>query len=316
MKIITALPLALAAPTALLGGSYATYRKTFYNGPPRREDPYDIPTGGQYRDCREQAIALIRAFEALPYERVRIRAFDGVTLHARYYHLRDGAPLQIQMHGYRSSGLRDFSGGNRLAIELGHNRLLVEQRAHGESEARSICFGVKERLDCQAWAEYAAARFGRETPIALVGLSMGASTVLMAAELELPENVRCIVADCPFSAPREIIETVVRSSRPQLRPLLPLMGPGARLFAHFDLDGASAVGAVKRTKLPILLIHGEDDRYVPCEMSRQIAAACASSVRLETFPGAGHGLSYLKDPVRYHRIVREFLEENGVPCGG
>ena len=301
---------------ALWGVCYAIYRQVFYSAPPRREDPYDIPPGGQYRDCREQAAALIRAFEALPYERVRIRAFDGLTLHARYYHLRDGAPLQIQMHGYRSSPLRDFSGGNRLGVELGHNRLLVEQRAHGESEARTICFGVKERLDCKAWAEYAAARFGQETPIALVGLSMGAATVLMAADLELPESVRCIVADCPFSSPRAIIESVVRSRRPGQRLLLPLMGGAARLFGGFELDGASAVGAVRRTKLPILLIHGEDDRYVPCEMSRQIAAACASSVRLETFPGAGHGLSYLMDPVRYHRIVREFLEENGLPCGG
>ena len=77
-------------------------------------------------------------------------------------------------------------------------------------------------------------------------------------------------------------------------------------------DGASAVGAVSNTRLPVLLIHGEADDFVPCGMSRELAEACAGPVRLETFPGAGHGGSYLKDPERYGRIVRKFLES----CGG
>ena len=63
--------------------------------------------------------------------------------------------------------------------------------------------------------------------------------------------------------------------------------------------------------MPILLIHGEDDHFVPCEMSREIAANCASRVVVQTFPGAGHGLSYLVDPQRYERVVFDFLR--GVP---
>ncbi|MBR1456885.1 MAG: alpha/beta hydrolase [Oscillospiraceae bacterium] len=302
----------LPVPAALLALTGGVYRFTFYNPIPRREDPYDIPSGKQYQDTKKFALELIREFDEQPYEQVYIDSFDGLRLSGHYYHVRDGAPLQIQMHGYHGTTLRDFSGGNRLAVAAGHNRLVIEERAHGGSDGHTITFGVKERLDCKAWAEYAAARFGKEIPIVLVGVSMGAATVLMASDLELPENVRCIVADCPFTSPRAIIRDVCHRSAPLMRPLLPLVGPAARLFGRFDLDGASAVDAVAHTRLPILLIHGEDDRFVPCAMSRELAAACAGPVRLETFPGAGHGLSYLVDPERYGRVVTEFLHENGI----
>ena len=66
--------------------------------------------------------------------------------------------------------------------------------------------------------------------------------------------------------------------------------------------------AVRHARVPILLMHGEDDRFVPCDMSREIAEACASPCRLETFPHAGHGLSYMEDEPRYRRITTEFLE--------
>ena len=59
-------------------------------------------------------------------------------------------------------------------------------------------------------------------------------------------------------------------------------------------------------RVPVLLIHGEEDRCVPCEMSRRIAAANPEKIRLEMFPGAGHGLSYLIDKPRYTKLVMDF----------
>ena len=78
-------------------------------------------------------------------------------------------------------------------------------------------------------------------------------------------------------------------------------------MGHFRLNAATATQAVRHAKVPILLIHGEDDRFVPCEMSRNIYKNCASPAQLHTFPGAGHGLSYMTDPLRYEAVVTEFL---------
>ena len=177
--------------------AWFSYHKAFYSPETRKEDIYVLPRGEQYEKERQRMLSLIREMDGIPYEPVYVTAYDGVRLFARYYHVRDGAPLQIQFHGYRGSAMRDFCGGNKLARESGQNTLVVDQRAHGRSGGTTITFGIRERLDCRSWAEYARQRFGPDTPVFLSGVSMGAATVLMASELELPGNVAGIIADCP-----------------------------------------------------------------------------------------------------------------------
>lgn len=294
-----------------LGVAYGAYRFAYYSPHKNQNDPYLAPDGHRYTPEDGPTYGLIREMDELPFEPVTIRSRDGLQLFGRYYHVRDGAPLQIQMHGYRGHALRDFCGGNKLAREAGLNTLVVDQRAHGKSEGHTISFGINERWDCLQWAEYAAQRWPG-VPISLAGISMGAATVLMASDLPLPEEVKGIIADCGYSSPRAIIKHVCWSLPKPFRIFYPFTSLSAELFGHFDPDAGSALGAVSNTTLPILLIHVEADGFVPCEMSREIAAACASKVRLETFPGADHGVSYLSDPERYGRVVKEFLER----CGG
>ena len=76
----------------------------------------------------------------------------------------------------------------------------------------------------------------------------------------------------------------------------------------FGLYDANAADAVKKANVPILLIHGDDDRFVPWEMSKRIAEAAPDKVEFHTFEGAGHGLSYLVDRNRYEKIVGDFLD--------
>ena len=291
--------------------SFGAFLYAYFSPRGSQNDPYMAPEGHRYSPGTGPMYDLIRAMDELPYESVWIRSRDGLRLHGRYYHVRDGAPLQIQMHGYRGHPLRDFCGGNKLAREAGLNTLVIEERAHGESQGHVISFGVNERWDCLAWAKYAAQRWPG-VPITLAGISMGAATVLMASDLPLPGAVKGIVADCGFTSPRAIIKKVCWSLPKYFRVLYPFTSLSARLFGRFDPDAASALDSVSRARVPILLIHGEADDFVPCSMSREIAAACASPVRLETFPGAGHGSSYLSDPERYGRVVLDFLRS----CGG
>ena len=136
---------------------------------------------------------------------------------------------------------------------------------------------------------------------------MGAATVLMASGLDLPSNVRGIIADAPFTSPEAIIHTVCSSIHLPYFVVGPFIRLAARLYAGIGLRDADAAEAVKRTPVPILLIHGEADGFVPCEMGRQIAAANPEMIELHTFPDAGHGLSFLVDQPRYERLVRDFL---------
>ena len=139
---------------ALLGLAiaYGAYRYAYYSPNATQNDPYMDPNGKPYTPESGPMFGLIREMEELPFESVWIRSRDGLRLHGRYYHVRDGAPLQIQCHGYRGHPLRDFCGGNKLAREAGLNTLVIEERAHCESEGHTISFGINERWDCLAWA--------------------------------------------------------------------------------------------------------------------------------------------------------------------
>jgi len=287
--------------------SFYAYHCAFYS-PPSKRNTIDTPLeGAQYEAVCEHISRMSHIMEKIPCESVEIISFDGCRLYGRYYHVRDGAPLEILFHGYRSCAFRDCSGGHALSRKMGFNALVIDQRAHGKSGGKTICFGIKEHKDCLCWISYANNRFGVQTPVILSGLSMGAATVLMAAGLNLPGNVTCILADSPYSSPASIIEKVCKDMRypvPLCRPFIHL---GALLFGHFRLNSCTAKEAVTHANVPILLIHGEDDLLVPCSMSYEIANSCPSQVCVQTFSHAGHGLSYLIDPLRYEKVVYDFL---------
>ena len=172
-----------------------------------------------------------------------------------------------------------------------------------------ISFGIRERYDCLKWIEYVQTRFGADTPIILCGISMGAATVLMSTSLNLPKCVRGILADCPYSSPAAIIRKVCKDEGYPPALAYPFLWLGALIYGGFALNSCSAVSAVKNANVPILLIHGSDDRFVPNYMSEEILKNCASDAQLHIFPNAGHGLSYIVDHVRYEEICLKFLKE-------
>ena len=286
--------------------SYAVYRMAFYSDRKKQYDPYYGIDKGNYAKYEKESRRLIDNILSLECERVYIRSHDGLTLSGRYYHVKDGAPLEIQCHGYKSTPMRDFAGSGKAAFEFPYNMLLIDQRAHGESEGSVISFGINERLDCLEWIKWANVRFGEDVQIILYGISMGAATVLMAAAEELPKNVLGVVADCPYSTPLEIIKKVARDMGYPARLATPFIILGARIFGRFSINSNSPLAAVKNAKLPILLIHGEADEFVPCDMSRQIAAENPDII-FATFPGADHGISYFEDNERYLSIVDGFV---------
>ena len=145
-------------------------------------------------------------------------------------------------------------------------------------------------------------------PIALVGVSMGAGTVVMAAREDMPRGVFAVVADCPFSSAYDIIKRVASTRMGIPAPIaMPIVRVGASLFGGFSLADAEPRAAARELKIPLLLIHGEGDNFVPPEMSREIFEAGGALAALETFPDATHGTSFLYDRERYEKIIAEFL---------
>lgn len=288
---------------------YMIYRHAFGANPKRLAADDEVPEAEKYVEYTKYVHNTIKEIKKVPFQEMRIRARDGVELYGRYYHRKNGAPIILMFHGYRSSCLRDAMGAFRFTEECGYNILMVDQRAHRNSGGKTITFGVKERYDCLDWILHLKETFGEDTKMFLIGLSMGASTVLMASGLDLPQNVCGIIADCGYSSPKEILQSVIKGMKLPVKLAYFFVRLSARIYGGFDLHAASATEAVAKSKVPILLIHGEEDSFVPCEMSRKNYEACASVKELLIVPGADHGMSYMTDTKRYVDTFVGFMKK-------
>ncbi len=273
---------------------------------------FDIPPGEIYQPFREQMIAWMKEVRSLSPETYTTKSFDGLKLCAKYYEYEKGAPIELMFHGYRGNADRDLCGGVQRCFALGRSAFIVDQRAAGNSGGHTISFGVNERKDCIAWLKLIEREFGASQKVILTGISMGAATVLMASGEPLPESVIGIQADCGYSSAKEIICKVLRQIGLPPKLLYPVIKLSARVFGGFDLEEAPPIEALKRCKHPVLFLHGENDDYVPCEMSKKNFELCVSNKQLFTVPKAGHGLSYLVDPEGYLAAFREFEEKMGI----
>lgn len=297
----------LALLTLLI--SYICFDMAFKVKPDINEgEEYPIPPGKIYEPHRDTMRTWMERTRQLPFREFSITSFDGLKLYGKYYECQPGAPIELMFHGYRGLAERDLCGGVQRCFRLGRNALLVDQRTAGKSEGKVITFGIKERRDCVSWAEFMAREFPGSKLI-LTGISMGASTVLMASELPLPETVVGIIADCGFTSPKAIIKKVIRQMKLPPNLAYPFVRLGARLYGGFDLEEASALEAMKHCQLPIFFAHGEADNYVPCQMSLDNYNACTAPKQLLTVPGAGHGLCYIVDKDGYLAALREIEKE-------
>ena len=294
----------------LLAASFGVYRFVLYSPLGAQNVPQHLPTGEQYDPKHDLMVSLIEELLALPHERVYITSRDGLKLAGDWYPGQPGRPVHICCHGYRGLGVRDFCGGAQSLLARGDGVLLIHERAQGDSQGHTMTFGIREREDVRLWAEYCAERCP-DTPLFLHGISMGAATVLMTSALPLPKAVKGILADCPYDVPKDIIVLTAKKHAGPLAGLLwPFLTIGAFLFGNgLRFGNVCCHEAVKHANVPILIVHGEDDRFVPAYMSEPMAAANPALVTRVTFPGAGHGMSYLMDTPRYQAMTEDFLNK-------
>lgn len=288
--------------------------------------------------------ALVPAIDALGGEVVRLRSRDGVRLTGRWLPADSGARANGAAEG---GGAHDWIPDPREAILLLHgytgsiapdlveygpflrrtaNVLGLDFRGHGGSDDGPTTFGLLEVEDVAgalAWlGERGIAR------VALVGSSMGGITAIAAVAVLGDGRLPSADAgpDAPAAqvgAPRPRIVAVVGDSvTPELsivvasRARLPLGRPLVeRAFGRMGkivggdprvTQPIAVVGLLE--DVPLLLIHGEDDRILPIRDARRLAAAAPAGSRHLVVPGADHGQAHKVAPAVYEATVTEHLQ--------
>jgi pimeloyl-ACP methyl ester carboxylesterase len=200
-----------------------------------------------------------------------------------------------------------------------------DSRGHGGAPSRAPgsraprpSFGYYEKADLKAVADWAFARFASASfareRFVVFGESMGAATALQYAPLD--PRLDAVIADCPYSSATAELEHRLRSAMvpPGLLSLVVLVADAfCRRLEGFSLRDADPSRAILETAMPILFIHGLEDRYVPWRMSVVMAETRRRRLpkaitELLLVPGARHCGSFAADRERYADAIRDFLE--------
>lgn len=219
-------------------------------------------------------------------------AGTGATL--RGWHCRAGSPTRgtvVYLHGVADN--RDSSIGLvRRFTAQGLDVVAYDSRAHGASEGTLCTYGYFEKEDLRRVIDTLA-----PGPLVLIGTSLGAAVALQ--ETATDDRVSGVIAAEVFSD----LETIARERAPAFLParLVTEALAVAERRAAFSVRDVSPVRAATRIRVPVLLIHGEDDVLTRPEHSRRVLAALRGPKRLLLVPKAGHNES-LRTPAVWAEV--------------
>lgn len=250
--------------------------------------------------------------ESQHFDEVRIKAGDGIELVGYYLPSEKPADkIVIGCHGYTTSAMKSYSSHAQFFHEAGFDVLIVDARAHGQSGGKYVGFGVLDRYDLLQWIRYVKKKLGEDKKILLHGTSMGAATVLMASGFdEVQNDVKGIIADCGFTSPYDIFAHVLKKD--YHLPPFPIMNINdvmCRKTAGYSFREYSTLEAMKTNKIPVLFIHGSNDKFVPPYMSKQNFEAAVCEKQILIVENAGHGSSYFENKPLYEETEKKFIEK-------
>lgn len=236
---------------------------------------------------------------------------DGEKLVAREFHpAAKSHRWMLCIHGYRSTGKRDMSYPALKFVQAGANVLVPDLRAHGHSTGKKISMGWFEKRDVEAWVQEII-KLDPQAQIILFGGSMGAASVLMASGDHLPKQVKLIIADCGYSSVYAECRYLLKSA--MHLPTGPILFFANQFCQHrlgFSLKMASSVKQLHHNQLPLLLIHGTADKFVPHQALYKNMEATQGPVQAMLIQKAPHLSSWIYDESRYFTVVQQFIDNN------
>ena len=239
-----------------------------------------------------------------------LHSADGLELHGTYFeNEQNDHRYAVICHGYSGRG-RQMVGFVQEFLDRGFAVLAPDARCHGNSEGVKIGMGYFETADLLLWISEVL-KWDSEAQIVLLGVSMGAATVLMASgEANLPQNVKAIVSDCAYTdAAAEFRSQSQDVIHVPAFPIVNIASLFCNWMSGYSFKEASPLEAVKKSHTPTLFIHGEADAFVPYAMLEPLYTAAACEKQKLSVPNATHGNSAGTDPALYWSTVEDFVEQ-------
>ena len=240
-----------------------------------------------------------------PFIDVKLKSKDGLTLDCWLIRVQHAKGCIVLFHGHGSEKSANLSQSN-FFNEQGYSTLLVDFRAHGQSEGNTCTIGYKEAEDVKLAYDYL--KKTGEKNILLYGISLGAATITKAvADYDL--TPKKIILEMPFASLPATVEGKVKMAGLYAKPvahLLTFWGGTINGFWAFDMNPKEFV---KKIKCPVLLQWGKKDKGVTETEINDIFNNIASPKKLVVYEKSGHENLYENEPDKWEENVEEFLND-------
>lgn len=309
MKATTKLGLTLAgavgattAAGSLLGGAIA-YKVAMHVSDAQKKQ-------GQVLSQSENTEIENFWYDKQPKQQWFMQTFDGLNLVATYIpNPHTIGRLAILAHGLGHSREQMIPYA-RIFMSLGYDVLMPDARAFGDSEGHTIGYGWLDRLDYERWIITALNELGNDLEIVLMGISMGAATVMATSGEPLPSNVKAIIEDSGYTdLYAEAKFRLTHKFHLPAYPIMPMANQIARNSAGYAFTDGKILQQVAKSGLPILMIHGSHDQTVPVRNAHQLYEQLPQQKGLYIDAEAAHVQAIRTHPDRYQAVVSEFLTE-------
>lgn len=312
--------IALISIVLLMVIAYGLVGNYFYNFALNAKDEKEFLQGNPHLQESEAVMAeVVEAAEEAdkqfkldhPPSNLSIISEDGLKLKLQadvYKNGEDNQKWAIVAHGYTGNAA-SMTRYIRNFYEQGYSVLAPDLRGHGHSEGNYIGMGWHDRLDMLQWVDEVV-QMQPNAEIVLFGISMGGATVMMTAGEDLPDNVKVVVEDCGYTSVADVF--VYQLDDLFGLPEFPVMNAAnsvTNMRAGYDLYEASALEQLKKSKTPILFIHGDVDTFVPFEMLEEVYEAAPVAKEKLIIEGAGHGEAEKVNPELYWKTIWNFVGE-------
>ena len=241
-------------------------------------------------------------------EDVRFESENGIIHGWWLPHLFPKAVL-VFAHGYLMNR-SEWAALAAYAQRAGYACLVFDFHSHGKSDSGGIVtVGPSEAWDVAAAADYARERMP-DTPLALIGSSMGAAASVLAV-VDLEVEAECLVLDSCYSTLASAVLGWWNFIGGKV--LMTLLAPSvlvAWAVTRVNPFGVDITRALCNVRMPVLVVHGEDDTLAKPQHARRNYEALSADhdSQFAMFHGANHGEAKWSKSADYERLVIEFLD--------
>jgi len=262
-----------------------------------------------------------QSLQAVLEDGIRTKGWKNVSIDSRLGYTLQGTYIPnpnptkntvVFVHGITGSRLMGLWYAH-IYLGAGYNVLIYDCRASGESGGDSVSWGFYESRDLDQWIDWVEER-NPGGIIGVHGISMGAATALMHAEMnEITHRVKFYVADSSYSdlealLTQQIDAAVYLHDPLWVKLLLDYSSIAAKWQSGFRYQDVSPLRSVSHVTTPILYFHGDMDVLVPVYMDQQLYDATKGYKEQYIFAGDGHAMAIFNHEDQYRHHIRNFID--------